>query len=139
MRRELPQSLPIAGALHRSTLYHSSYGKDKVPGKLEPGDPSYKLAYSTCGIVDDLASLGEQAGEIIVRPEASPWCAPGGMCPPSKRAASQVLLLTNSIRLTFILFSLYSTSVSHMLTNGTARRIKQVFSCRPMWPQVWRF
>jgi hypothetical protein len=136
MRRELPQSLPIAGALHRSTIYHSFYGNDKVPGKLEP---NYGLAYSTCGIVDCLASLGEQAGEIIVHLEVSPWCAPRGMWPASQRAASQVLLLTNSIRLTFILFSLYSTSVSHMLTNGTARRIKQVFSCRPMWPQVWRF
>ncbi|MCY1244018.1 Cysteine desulfurase [compost metagenome] len=30
---------------------------------MEPGNPNYELAYSTCGIVDYLASLGEQAGE----------------------------------------------------------------------------
>ena len=45
------------------TLYHYFYGKDKVPGKLEPGNPNYELAYSTCGIVDYLTALGEQAGE----------------------------------------------------------------------------
>lgn len=44
-------------------LYHYFYGKDKVPGKLEPGNPNYELAYSTCGIVDYLTTLGEQAGE----------------------------------------------------------------------------
>lgn len=49
--------------LELDTLYHYFYGKDKVPGKLEPGNPNYELAYSTCGIVDYLASLGEQAGE----------------------------------------------------------------------------
>lgn len=45
------------------TLYHYFYGKDKVPGKLEPGNPNYELAYATCGIVDYLAKLGELAGE----------------------------------------------------------------------------
>jgi cysteine desulfurase family protein (TIGR01976 family) len=49
--------------LELDTLYHYFYGKDKVPGKLEPGNPNYELAYSTCGIVDYLATLGEQAGE----------------------------------------------------------------------------
>jgi cysteine desulfurase family protein (TIGR01976 family) len=49
--------------LELDTLYHYFYGKDKVPGKLEPGNPNYELAYSTCGIVDYLAVLGEQAGE----------------------------------------------------------------------------
>ena len=44
-------------------LYHYFYGYDKVPGKLEPGNPNYELAYSTCGIVDYLVSLGEKAGE----------------------------------------------------------------------------
>ncbi len=81
MRQELPQSLRTAAPLHRSTLYHYFYGKDKVPGKLEPGNPNDELAYSTCGIVDDLPNLGEQAGEIIVRLEVPTWCAPRGMCP----------------------------------------------------------
>lgn len=49
--------------LELDTLYHYFYGKDKVPGKLEPGNPNYELAYATCGIVDYLAALGEQAGE----------------------------------------------------------------------------
>ncbi|MGI9260391.1 MAG: cysteine desulfurase-like protein [Woeseiaceae bacterium] len=43
-------------------LYHYFYEKDKVPAKLEPGNASYELAYSTTGIVDYLASLGERAG-----------------------------------------------------------------------------
>lgn len=49
--------------LELDTLYHYFYGKDKVPGKLEPGNPNYELAYSTCGIVDYLSKLGEQAGD----------------------------------------------------------------------------
>lgn len=49
--------------LELDTLYHYFYGKDKVPGKLEPGNPNYELAYSTCGIVDYLTALGEQTGE----------------------------------------------------------------------------
>ncbi|SIQ42953.1 cysteine desulfurase family protein, VC1184 subfamily [Rhizobium sp. RU35A] len=48
--------------LELDTLYHYFYGKDKVPGKLEPGNPNYELAYSTCGIVDYLATLGAMAG-----------------------------------------------------------------------------
>lgn len=42
--------------------YHYFYGKDKVPGKLEPGNPNYELAFSAVGIVDYLVALGEQAG-----------------------------------------------------------------------------
>ncbi|UHS58308.1 cysteine desulfurase-like protein [Agrobacterium vaccinii] len=49
--------------LELDTLYHYFYVKDKVPGKLEPGNPNYELAYSTCGIVDYLTAIGEQAGE----------------------------------------------------------------------------
>ncbi|SMC73751.1 cysteine desulfurase-like protein [Rhizobium sp. RU36D] len=49
--------------LELDTLYHYFYGKDKVPGKLEPGNPNYELAYSTCGIVDYLTALGERTGE----------------------------------------------------------------------------
>lgn len=42
-------------------LYHYFYGKDKVPGKLEPGNPSYECAYSTVAIRDYLAGLGTGA------------------------------------------------------------------------------
>ncbi|MCC9625906.1 cysteine desulfurase-like protein [Thalassospira sp. MA62] len=48
--------------LELDTLYHYFYGKDKVPGKLEAGNPSYEVAYSVCGIVEYLAELGERAG-----------------------------------------------------------------------------
>jgi cysteine desulfurase family protein (TIGR01976 family) len=47
--------------LELDTLYHYFYGKDKVPGKLEPGNPSYEMAYSVCGIVEYLVELGEKA------------------------------------------------------------------------------
>lgn len=43
-------------------LYHYFYGKDKIPGKLEPGNPNYELAYSTTGIVEYLVALGEHHG-----------------------------------------------------------------------------
>jgi cysteine desulfurase family protein (TIGR01976 family) len=43
-------------------LYHYFYGKDKIPAKLEPGNASYELAYSSTGIVDYLAELGGHAG-----------------------------------------------------------------------------
>ncbi|WP_306753460.1 cysteine desulfurase-like protein [Paracoccus actinidiae] len=43
-------------------LYHYFYGKDKVPGKLEPGNPSYESAYSTDGIVDYLTGLARHHG-----------------------------------------------------------------------------
>lgn len=44
-------------------LYHYFYGRDMIPAKLEPGNASYELAYSTTGIVDYLAELGEQGGQ----------------------------------------------------------------------------
>ncbi len=43
-------------------LYHYFYGKDKVPGKLEPGNPSYECAYATLAIRDYFAGLGTGAG-----------------------------------------------------------------------------
>jgi selenocysteine lyase/cysteine desulfurase len=42
--------------------YHYFYGKDKVPGKLEPGNPSYELAFSAVGVVDYLVDLGDHVG-----------------------------------------------------------------------------
>ena len=43
-------------------LYHYFYGRDKVPGKLEPGNPNYELAWGCTGIVDYLDSLGAGDG-----------------------------------------------------------------------------
>ena len=45
--------------LELDTLYHYFYGKDKVPGKLEPGNPSYECAYSVVAIRDYFAGLGQ--------------------------------------------------------------------------------
>lgn len=50
-----------AHLLELDTLYHYFYGKDKVPGKLEPGNPSYECAYSTLAIRDYFAGLGGAA------------------------------------------------------------------------------
>ncbi|RJE79207.1 cysteine desulfurase-like protein [Paracoccus sp. JM45] len=43
-------------------LYHYFYGKDKVPGKLEPGNPSYEVAFSVDGIVEYLTGLARHHG-----------------------------------------------------------------------------
>jgi len=48
-------------------LYHYFYDKDKIPAKLEPGNASYELAYSSTGNFDYLAELGESAGDVPVR------------------------------------------------------------------------
>ena len=49
--------------LELDTLYHFFYGRDRVPGKLEPGNANYELSYATCGVVDYLAGLGPDAGD----------------------------------------------------------------------------
>jgi cysteine desulfurase family protein (TIGR01976 family) len=43
-------------------LYH--YFHREVPGKLEPGNPSYELAYSLTGITDYLGQLGKEKDSI---------------------------------------------------------------------------
>ncbi len=48
--------------LELDPLYHFFYGRDKVPGKLEPGNPNYELAYAVTGIVDYLCELGTKSG-----------------------------------------------------------------------------
>lgn len=42
--------------------YHYFYDRDKVPGKLEPGNPNYELSFSVCGIVDYLETVARHAG-----------------------------------------------------------------------------
>lgn len=48
--------------LELDTLYHYFYGRDRVPGKLEAGNPCYELAYSLTGIVEYLQELGRRSG-----------------------------------------------------------------------------
>lgn len=43
-------------------LYHYFYGKEMTPGKLEPGNPCYELAWGAAAIVDYLEGLGGAAG-----------------------------------------------------------------------------
>lgn len=45
------------------SLYHYFYGRDKVPGKLEPGNPCYELAWGAAGIVDYFDALGGGTGD----------------------------------------------------------------------------
>lgn len=44
-------------------LYHWFYGREKVPAKLEPGNPSYEAAWGAAGIVDYLDALGGGGGD----------------------------------------------------------------------------
>ena len=48
--------------LELDTLYHYFYGRDKVPGKLEPGNANYELSFSVAGLVDYLSLIGARAG-----------------------------------------------------------------------------
>ena len=43
-------------------INHYFYGEDKVPGKLEPGNPNYELAYSCAGVIDYLEGLAAAHG-----------------------------------------------------------------------------
>jgi cysteine desulfurase family protein (TIGR01976 family) len=47
-------------------LYHYFYGRDKVPMKLEPGNPAYELAWGSAAIVDYLEELGGTTGRASV-------------------------------------------------------------------------
>jgi len=47
-------------------LYHYFYGRDKVPMKLEPGNPQYELAWGSSAIVDYLEALGGTAGRPAI-------------------------------------------------------------------------
>lgn len=43
-------------------INHYFYGEDKVPNKLEPGNPNYELAYSCVGVIDYLEGLAAAHG-----------------------------------------------------------------------------
>lgn len=47
-------------------LYHYFYGKEKTPGKLEPGNPCYELAWGAAGIVDYFEALGQGSGRASI-------------------------------------------------------------------------
>ncbi|SDX65406.1 cysteine desulfurase-like protein [Roseicitreum antarcticum] len=43
-------------------LNHYFYGEDRVPNKLEPGNPNYELAYSCVGVIEYLEGLAAAHG-----------------------------------------------------------------------------
>lgn len=48
--------------LELSNLYHYFIPKDRIPYKLQPGNPNYELSYGSVGIVDYLEELGARVG-----------------------------------------------------------------------------
>jgi selenocysteine lyase/cysteine desulfurase len=54
--------------LELDTLYHYFVPKDKIPYKLQPGNPNYELSYACIGIADYLDDVGRRVG---ARPSAS--------------------------------------------------------------------
>ena len=48
--------------LAAGNINHRFVPDDKVPGKLEPGNPSYELAYSCLGVIDYLEALAQAHG-----------------------------------------------------------------------------
>ena len=51
-----------AQLLELANLYHYFIAKDRIPYKLQPGNPNYELSYGAIGIADYLAGLGASAG-----------------------------------------------------------------------------
>lgn len=47
---------------HTRNINHYFYGEDKVPNKLEPGNPNYELAYGCVGVVDYLEAFAKAHG-----------------------------------------------------------------------------
>ncbi len=43
-------------------LYHYFVAKDRIPYKLQPGNPNYELSYGCIGIADYLVDLGQRLG-----------------------------------------------------------------------------
>ena len=51
-----------AHLLELANLYHYFIPHDRIPYKLQPGNPNYELSYGAIGIVDYLAELGVTSG-----------------------------------------------------------------------------
>lgn len=47
---------------HARNINHYFYDEDKVPNKLEPGNPNYELAYGCIGVVDYLEAFAKAHG-----------------------------------------------------------------------------
>ncbi len=47
---------------HAANINHYFYGEERVPNKLEPGNPNYELAYGCVGIIDYLEEFALKHG-----------------------------------------------------------------------------
>ncbi len=64
--------------LEVGSLNHFFYARDRMPSKLEPGNPNYELAWGAAGIVDYLEALGARVRpdtRLNARSEAPGPCA----------------------------------------------------------------
>jgi selenocysteine lyase/cysteine desulfurase len=59
-----------AHLLELDNLYHYFIARDRIPYKLQPGNPNYELSYGSIGIVDYLEELGGRMGAAAVPPRA---------------------------------------------------------------------
>lgn len=57
-----------AHLLELDNLYHYFIAKDRIPYKLQPGNPNYELSYGAIGIVDYLEELGDRMGAAATAP-----------------------------------------------------------------------
>lgn len=48
--------------LELDSIYHYFVAKDRIPYKLQPGNPNYELSYACLGIVEYLEDLGRHSG-----------------------------------------------------------------------------
>ena len=53
-----------AHLLDLANLYHYFIPNDRIPYKLQPGNPNYELSYGAIGIADYLAELGVRSGAL---------------------------------------------------------------------------
>lgn len=54
--------------LQLANLSHHFIPMDKIPGKLQPGNPNYELSYGATAIPEYLVALGERSGAAISAP-----------------------------------------------------------------------
>lgn len=47
---------------HAANINHYFYGEDRVPNKLEPGNPNYELAFGCVGVIDYLEGFAQAHG-----------------------------------------------------------------------------
>ncbi|MEZ5288345.1 MAG: cysteine desulfurase-like protein [Vicinamibacterales bacterium] len=59
-----------AHLLELANLYHYFIANDRIPYKLQPGNPNYELSWSSVGIVDYAEELGARAGTAAASPRS---------------------------------------------------------------------